>query len=77
MAQGFAALDPPSRAFRGHGLRLVVTAREPAAEGVLLLTLADPDGAQLPAWQPGRSSGTRAALRPDPALLIVRAAGRV
>jgi tetrachlorobenzoquinone reductase len=53
MAQGFAALDRPGRALGADELRLVVTAREPVAEGVLLLTLADPDGAHLPAWQPG------------------------
>ena len=32
---------------------LVVTAREVRAEGVVSLTLADPGGAQLPAWTPG------------------------
>jgi ferredoxin-NADP reductase len=32
---------------------LVVTAREDRAEGVIALTLADPTGAQLPAWTPG------------------------
>ncbi len=32
---------------------LVITAREDRADGVISLTLADPDGAQLPAWTPG------------------------
>ena len=32
---------------------LVITAREVRAEGVISLTLADPGGAQLPAWTPG------------------------
>jgi len=32
---------------------LLITARETRAEGVVSLTLADPDGAQLPAWTPG------------------------
>ena len=32
---------------------LVVTARETPAAGVVALTLADPSGAQLPAWTPG------------------------
>jgi ferredoxin-NADP reductase len=32
---------------------LVVTARQTRAEGVISLTLADPGGAQLPAWTPG------------------------
>jgi ferredoxin-NADP reductase len=32
---------------------LVITAREARAEGVISLTLADPGGAQLPAWTPG------------------------
>jgi ferredoxin-NADP reductase len=32
---------------------LAVTAREDRAEGVISLTLADPAGAQLPAWTPG------------------------
>jgi ferredoxin-NADP reductase len=32
---------------------LLVTAREMRAEGVVSLTLADPGGAQLPAWTPG------------------------
>ena len=32
---------------------LVITARETRAEGVVSLTLADPGGAQLPAWTPG------------------------
>lgn len=32
---------------------LVVTGRSVAAEGVVVLTLADPDGASLPAWTPG------------------------
>jgi ferredoxin-NADP reductase len=32
---------------------LVITAREVRGEGVISLTLADPGGAQLPAWTPG------------------------
>lgn len=32
---------------------LVVTGRQECAEGVISLTLADPNGAQLPAWTPG------------------------
>lgn len=32
---------------------LVITARDESAEGVISLTLADPGGAQLPAWTPG------------------------
>ena len=32
---------------------LVITAREDRADGVISLTLADPGGAQLPAWTPG------------------------
>jgi len=32
---------------------LLITAREERAEGVISLTLADPGGAQLPAWTPG------------------------
>jgi ferredoxin-NADP reductase len=32
---------------------LLITSRETLAEGVVSLTLADPDGAQLPAWTPG------------------------
>jgi ferredoxin-NADP reductase len=32
---------------------LVVSAREVRSEGVISLTLADPDGAELPAWAPG------------------------
>lgn len=34
-------------------LDLVLTAREPVAQGVVRLTLARPDGAELPAWRPG------------------------
>ncbi|MFB6889534.1 PDR/VanB family oxidoreductase [Kitasatospora sp. NPDC056327] len=34
-------------------LRLVVTARRPVAADAVELTLADPSGAPLPAWQPG------------------------
>ena len=32
---------------------LLITARETLADGVVSLTLADPDGARLPAWAPG------------------------
>ena len=32
---------------------LVVTGRQPRADGVIALTLADPSGDQLPAWTPG------------------------
>lgn len=32
---------------------LLITARQEPAEGVVVLTLADPAGAQLPAWTPG------------------------
>jgi ferredoxin-NADP reductase len=32
---------------------LLITARQTRAEGVVVLTLADPQGAQLPAWTPG------------------------
>ena len=32
---------------------LVVTARETPGDGVVALTLADPTGAELPAWTPG------------------------
>jgi ferredoxin-NADP reductase len=32
---------------------LLITARDAPAEGVISLTLADPGGAQLPAWTPG------------------------
>lgn len=34
-------------------LDLVLTAREPVAQDVVRLTLARPDGAELPAWRPG------------------------
>ncbi|MFF6809926.1 PDR/VanB family oxidoreductase [Streptomyces sp. NPDC012403] len=34
-------------------IELVVERREPAAEGVLVLTLRHPSGAQLPVWEPG------------------------
>src|SRR3954452_21078274 len=34
-------------------LDLVVAGAEPAAAGVLLLTLRHPDGGELPAWTPG------------------------
>jgi ferredoxin-NADP reductase len=34
-------------------LQLVVAAREQAADGVIVLTLRDPAGGQLPSWQPG------------------------
>ena len=34
-------------------LDLVVSAREEAAEGVVLLTLTEPSGAELPPWTPG------------------------
>ncbi|MGW0040915.1 PDR/VanB family oxidoreductase [Rhodococcus sp. NPDC003348] len=30
-----------------------VTSKEPAAAGVVAVTLADPDGAELPTWEPG------------------------
>ena len=33
--------------------RLVVTAKDPVADGVVALTLARPDGARLPDWTPG------------------------
>ncbi len=36
-----------------HVAELVVTERSEAAEGVVALTLADPDGGELPAWTPG------------------------
>jgi ferredoxin-NADP reductase len=34
-------------------MQLVVAAREEAADGVIVLTLRDPAGRQLPGWQPG------------------------
>ncbi|WP_040801079.1 PDR/VanB family oxidoreductase [Nocardia higoensis] len=33
--------------------RLRVTAKEPAADGVVTVTLADPDGGSVPGWEPG------------------------
>ncbi|MFC8529912.1 PDR/VanB family oxidoreductase [Nocardia sp. NPDC057227] len=33
--------------------RLRVTGREPLADGVVAITLADPSGAEVPAWEPG------------------------
>src|SRR5260370_29652672 len=48
---------PPSEAmltvFSERRSDLLITARETRAEGVVALTLADPAGAQLPAWTPG------------------------
>ncbi|BFO17346.1 PDR/VanB family oxidoreductase [Streptomyces sp. KM77-8] len=35
------------------GIELVVERREPAAEGVLVLTLRHPSGVRLPGWEPG------------------------
>ncbi|TDB94690.1 cytochrome P450 [Actinomadura sp. 7K534] len=37
----------------GTAYDLTVTRAEPAADGVLALTLARPDGAETPAWEPG------------------------
>ena len=39
--------------YRESEADLVVHRREDAAEGVVALTLADPDGRELPAWTPG------------------------
>jgi ferredoxin-NADP reductase len=36
-----------------HELDLVVDGKEPVADGVVLLTLRDPDGRALPSWEPG------------------------
>ena len=51
---------PPSEAmltvFSERRSDLLITARETRAEGVVALTLADPAGAQLPAWTPGAHS---------------------
>ncbi|MFW0785217.1 PDR/VanB family oxidoreductase [Gordonia sp. CPCC 206044] len=33
--------------------RMRVSAKEPAADGVVLVTLADPDGGSVPRWEPG------------------------
>ncbi|MFF0816293.1 PDR/VanB family oxidoreductase [Rhodococcus sp. NPDC003318] len=33
--------------------RMRVSAKEPAADGVVLVTLTDPDGGEVPAWEPG------------------------
>jgi ferredoxin-NADP reductase len=40
-------------AVREHEADLVVEQRHEAADGVVSLTLADPDGRELPAWTPG------------------------
>ncbi|NUU25225.1 MAG: oxidoreductase [Streptomycetaceae bacterium] len=42
--------DPRNAA---NAVALAVTAKEPVAEGVVALTLANPDGARLPDWTPG------------------------
>lgn len=44
-------------------LELVVTGREAIADGVLVLTLSDPAGGELPAWSPGAHIDV--VLRPD------------
>jgi ferredoxin-NADP reductase len=43
----------PQASSREYEADLVVQRRENAAEGVVALTLADPDGRELPAWTPG------------------------
>ncbi|HEY3190945.1 MAG TPA: ferredoxin reductase, partial [Solirubrobacteraceae bacterium] len=43
----------PQASYREYEADLVVQRRENAADGVVALTLADPDGRELPAWTPG------------------------
>src|ERR1700685_3668110 len=54
---------PPSAAmltvFSERRSDLLITARDTRAEGVVSLTLADPGGAQLPAWTPGAHRAPR------------------
>jgi len=47
------AAAPTRTVVREHEGDLVVQAAEPAADGVVALTLADPGGAALPPWTPG------------------------
>ena len=53
MSSGDSPTTAMSTVFSERRADLVVTARDERAEGVVSLTLADPDGAQLPAWTPG------------------------
>jgi len=39
--------------YREHEADLVVTAKDTVAEGVVTVTLSDPNGQELPAWTPG------------------------
>jgi ferredoxin-NADP reductase len=50
---GDARSTAMSTVFSERRSELTVTARDTRAEGVIALTLADPVGAQLPAWMPG------------------------
>lgn len=43
----------PGPRVQEHEAELVVAARDEVADGVLTLTLEDPDGAALPSWTPG------------------------
>jgi ferredoxin-NADP reductase len=53
MSSGEAPSGAMLTVFSERRSDLVITARETCAEGVISLTLADPGGAQLPAWTPG------------------------
>jgi ferredoxin-NADP reductase len=46
-------MNGPRTTIREHEADLVVTGAEVAAEDVIAVTLADPDGAALPGWTPG------------------------
>ena len=48
-----AAATPRASAYREVETDLAIVRHETVADGVLELTLADPDGADLPAWTPG------------------------
>jgi ferredoxin-NADP reductase len=51
--QTVAAAAPTQPTLREHEGDLVVTAATAVADGVVCLTLQDPDGARLPPWTPG------------------------
>jgi ferredoxin-NADP reductase len=53
MSSGIPASTAMATVFSERRSDLVITAREVLGEGVVSLTLADPTGAELPAWTPG------------------------
>src|SRR5439155_24183176 len=52
LADALSSTEAATR-YREHEANLVVAQKEPVAEGVVALTLADANGHELPEWTPG------------------------